>query len=58
MAKTKSFRNKKYIKLMNGGMGGEGGRGLIRVGESDFFSKKLSGRDAYSGPKGTVIKEP
>ena len=42
---------------MNGGMGG-GGRGLIRVGESGFFSKKLSGRGAYSGPKGTVIKEP
>ena len=50
LAKIKNFRNKKYIKLLNGGV-------LIRAGEgegggSDFFPKKIkSGGDVYSGPK-------
>ena len=51
MAKIKNFRNKKYIKLINGGV-------LIRAGGSDFFfQKKLSGEgDVYSGPKSTLEK--
>ena len=49
--KIKNFRNKKYIKLINGGGpnksggGGEGGGGRI------FFQKKLSGGDVFSGPR-------
>ena len=36
----KNFRNKKYIKLINGWEGGEGV--LIRAGRSDFFFFKSS----------------
>ena len=36
----KNFRNKKYIKLINGWEGGEGV--LIRAGRADFFFFKSS----------------
>ena len=53
LAKIKNFRNKKYIKLLNGGV-------LIRAKGSDFFfKKKLSGgEDIYSGSKSNAMKDP
>ena len=63
MAKVKNFRNKKYIKSINGGGGGV----LIRAGVVGSgvgggqisFQKKLSGwgGDVYSGPKCRAVVE-
>ena len=44
MAKINNFRNKKYIKVINGGRGGGGQGGPNTSGEGQiFFQKKLSG---------------